>query len=111
MQDVREVTDSKKKTHGVWEKSSEFYSALKKLLLDALTGRGKAINSKSRDLAVSMICVKLSRIACGDCDEPEHWVDIAGYAMLHHNLLVKDVETPSDFRTQFTNSHEYSDVS
>ena len=39
--------------------------------------------------AVEMICVKLSRAMCGNPYEPDHYLDIAGYAQLIVNELKK----------------------
>jgi len=35
-----------------------------------------------QSLAIEMICHKLARIAVGDADYLDNWVDIAGYAQL-----------------------------
>lgn len=32
--------------------------------------------------ALESICTKISRICCGDPNEPDHWKDIEGYARL-----------------------------
>jgi hypothetical protein len=32
--------------------------------------------------------MKMSRILCGNPNEPDHWRDIAGYATLIENILV-----------------------
>lgn len=37
--------------------------------------------------ALDMIMTKVSRIVTGNPDEPDHWEDIAGYAMLPAKLL------------------------
>jgi len=37
--------------------------------------------------SLDMICVKISRIIHGNCNEPDHWHDIAGYAQLVQNRL------------------------
>lgn len=42
------------------------------------------LNSVSPDqaVAIDMICHKLARIAVGDIDYVDNWIDIAGYAQL-----------------------------
>lgn len=40
--------------------------------------------------ALEMICGKLARILGGDSREPDHWVDIAGYATLVEKELLKE---------------------
>lgn len=48
---------------------------------------GKAMSADQFE-AVSMICVKLSRIAHGDPDYEDNWRDIAGYATLVADRLL-----------------------
>lgn len=38
--------------------------------------------SPDQSVAIDMICHKLARIAVGDIDYVDNWVDIAGYAQL-----------------------------
>jgi hypothetical protein len=38
--------------------------------------------SPDQSVALDMICHKLARIAVGDADYVDNWVDIAGYAQL-----------------------------
>lgn len=40
-----------------------------------------------QSLALDMICHKLARIAVGDINYADNWVDIAGYAQLVANRL------------------------
>ncbi len=35
---------------------------------------------------LDMIAVKLARIVTGNPEEPDHWLDVAGYATLSYNL-------------------------
>jgi hypothetical protein len=42
--------------------------------------------------AIQMICMKLSRIANGDPDYPDSWLDIAGYAKLVADRLEGKVQ-------------------
>lgn len=37
--------------------------------------------------SMELICTKIARLAVGDCNHIDSWVDIAGYA----NLVVKDI--------------------
>jgi hypothetical protein len=39
--------------------------------------------------SLEMIATKISRILCGNCDNPDNWHDIAGYATLIENRLRK----------------------
>lgn len=40
--------------------------------------------------SLDMIATKLSRILCGNPNNPDHWHDIAGYATLIEQRLLKD---------------------
>ena len=40
--------------------------------------------------SLDLICTKMARIANGNCNEIDHWLDIAGYAQLVVNQLKKD---------------------
>lgn len=48
--------------------------------------------------ALSMICVKLSRIVNGDPNYVDSWVDIAGYAQLIVNRLQSPEPAPQPWR-------------
>lgn len=43
--------------------------------------------------AMQMICSKLARITCGDCNHIDSWHDIAGYATLVVNSLTQPKQT------------------
>jgi hypothetical protein len=43
--------------------------------------------------ALDMIAVKMSRIVNGDCNNADHWRDIAGYARLVERLLPREAES------------------
>lgn len=64
-------------THGDWVAQS----ATAETLYQVLMSRAGDLSS-SQAQAIHMICTKLSRIACGNPDERDHWRDIAGYATL-----------------------------
>lgn len=43
--------------------------------------------------ALDMIAVKIGRILAGNCMEPDHWHDIAGYATLVEKECLKENQT------------------
>lgn len=45
--------------------------------------------------SLDLICTKMSRIANGNCNEIDHWLDIAGYAQLVVNRLQKNLSESS----------------
>ncbi len=82
--------------HGDWVDNSRVHDDLCNILLGKIQMRGMSPDVSilpgelaSAKSAVSMIAVKLARIATGDPNEPDHWKDIAGYARLHHDLIMK----------------------
>ncbi len=82
--------------HGDWVANSRVYDDLCNILLGKIKMQeipgdviGLHIEEASARSAVSMIAMKLARIATGNIQEPDHWLDIAGYARLHYDLLMK----------------------
>ena len=49
---------------------------------------GGEVASIRQEESLDMICNKLARIICGNARNPDHWRDIAGYAM----LIVKELD-------------------
>lgn len=77
-------------THGDWVAQS----ATAEVLFQTIMAREPDL-SASQVQAVHMICTKLSRIACGDPDEVDHWRDIAGYATLAADAIPVPTEATS----------------
>lgn len=67
------------KTHGDYRMTAQTAQKLK-LLVERSPMYG-VMNSVQRE-SLDMIMVKLARIMCGDPHEPDHWLDISGYAQL-----------------------------
>ena len=74
------LIEERDKTHGDWERQA----CLAQTLKGCITKAQEPIRtlSKGQREAIDMICVKLSRIVVGNPNEPDHWVDIQGYAKL-----------------------------
>lgn len=66
------------KTHGDWEKQAKLARELK----DTFRHLHTSDMSEMQYEALEMILVKISRIGTGNASEPDHWDDIAGYALL-----------------------------
>lgn len=66
------------KTHGDWMRQAVIAQELKRVIADWDTA---GIKPQQRE-ALEMIAVKMSRILSGNPNEPDHWDDIAGYAVL-----------------------------
>jgi hypothetical protein len=74
-----ELTSERGKTHGDWMKQSNLARNLKAAINMAYPETGLYAYQEE---ALDMILVKVSRIVCGNPNEPDHWDDIAGYAYL-----------------------------
>jgi hypothetical protein len=80
------VIENREATHGDYRAQSNLSQSLKALLRDAKAWEGLPVDQAE---TLDMICVKMSRILHGNNNEPDHWLDIAGYATLSHNTLTK----------------------
>lgn len=68
----------RRSTHGLWDVQAVTAQALKEIVRAQLGAK----HTPAQREAVEMICVKISRICCGNPDTPDHWLDIQGYAKL-----------------------------
>lgn len=66
-------------THGDYTEQASLSVTLRSLLQTGASAR--RLTAVQTD-AITMICVKLSRIVNGDPNFKDHWRDIAGYAKL-----------------------------
>jgi hypothetical protein len=71
------ITDTRAKTHGDYNLQSALAQDLKRRIRQ----EGSRLSPQQLE-ALEMICVKIARICCGNPNEPDHWVDISGYAEL-----------------------------
>jgi len=74
------ILDEREKTHGNYADVARVSQHLKSYLQqqDMLH-----MTAEQRE-SIEMICVKIARIVCGNANEPDHWIDISGYAELIH---------------------------
>ena len=86
MTDTKELLAERGKTHGDYSKQAAKACELRRAI--ATGDRTVALSDVQLD-ALNMICVKMSRIVCGNPNEPDHWRDIAGYATLVAERCVK----------------------
>lgn len=103
---TEDILAEREKTHGSFPVQAIHSQGIKSMLakpgLDPVLAEG-----------LELIAVKLSRIICGNPEEPDHWADIAGYARLVANYLerVNEVqEPPLHFRFARVN-HRSTDCS
>lgn len=91
---VREVLDERGKNYGSFQTFSNLSNALYTIILKHYSdiqnqnGNPKAMPAFMTE-GLHMICHKLSRIANGDPNHIDSWVDIGGYAQLVADILVR----------------------
>jgi hypothetical protein len=83
-QQPADPTSERETTHGNYAKTAELAQTLK-IAFKSCEGYGN-LTLVQRE-SVEMICTKFARIFCGHPDHREHWLDIAGYAMLIAKML------------------------
>ncbi len=80
MADRDPILVEREKTHGSFQDVAGCAQDLKAAI------RNRKLSSSNIDErqieALDLICTKIARIICGNPMEPDHWVDIAGYAKL-----------------------------
>lgn len=84
MSKVDEILKNRDEIHGNFENVAYTAQCLKNQIKIA-DNELPLIMRESLDL----ICTKMARIANGNCNEIDHWLDIAGYAQLVVNRLNK----------------------
>lgn len=88
-----ETLNEREKTHGDFKDTARMAQVLKDTirsehnrLCDATGGAG--MNYIQHE-AIDQICTKIARIVSGNCNEIDHWRDIAGYASLVSENLTR----------------------
>lgn len=74
--------------YGAFKGHAEVSQELKEVVWRALAIRNKGLDPDQLE-ALEMIMHKIGRIINGDANYLDNWVDIAGYAMLVHDRLLK----------------------
>lgn len=82
MTDVHEILDERQNQYGSFENVALYTEVVNKVLSNNTENRTDAMN-----MAIYMIASKLARIASGNPNHKDSWVDIAGYAQLIVNIL------------------------
>lgn len=81
---MNELIENRTKTHGLFEVNSRISQSLKKVLTSEQSW--DSLSDQQRE-ALCMIMHKVSRILAGDSTHNDHWLDIAGYAILCANKI------------------------
>ena len=72
------ILNERERTHGDYNEVARVSQALKSALRHGPIEEVPAVIRESLEL----ICMKMARIVCGDHNEPDHYIDIKGYAQL-----------------------------
>lgn len=92
------ILKQREQTHGDYNEVARVSQALKSALRNGPIEEVPAVIRESLEL----ICMKMARIVCGDHNEPDHYIDIKGYAQLALTKHVgvppgsKSIQEPSD---------------
>lgn len=92
MTDIKDVLEERANTHGDFGQVSVIAQRLK----DEMRGGGFGGYPGYSELtswqceALDMIASKIARILAGNADEPDHWLDIEGYARLARERIKTD---------------------
>jgi len=87
MTDIKDVLEDRAKTHGDFVEVSWFAQALKDAMRED-GGHNKLTSWQCE--ALDMIASKIARILAGNAHEPDHWLDIEGYARLARERINTD---------------------
>lgn len=82
MSELDEVLRERGNDYGDFECMARVSQELKKTMAS-----GETPFVPAQQEAIDMICHKLSRLACGNANKKDTWLDIAGYATLISNTL------------------------
>ncbi len=85
MEDAKDILLERASTHGDFTQVANYSQTLKSIFR---TGN-LHLNDVQRE-SLDMIAGKISRILAGNANEPDHWLDIEGYARLARERIVID---------------------
>lgn len=77
------VLNEREKIHGDFTANATLAQKLKANIRNSVLVDLTKLQRESLDL----ICTKISRICTGNNNEPDHWLDISGYALLAYEKL------------------------
>jgi hypothetical protein len=81
MMKIDEVLEHNEKTHGYFNDTARIAQALKYAMEHAEGSKWDELQDDQAE-ALAMIANKIARILSGNPCEPDHWLDIEGYAKL-----------------------------
>lgn len=83
---VVDLIQERERTHGPFCDTAAIAQELKAIMHACPAWNGLALDPAQRE-ALDMIASKMARILSGNCNEPDHWQDIAGYAALGERAI------------------------
>jgi len=86
MTDIKDVLEERANSHGDFS----FVATVAQELKHTLRLAGYASLEPWQTEALDMIVSKIARILAGNADEPDHWLDIEGYARLARERIKTD---------------------
>lgn len=84
---IQETLNQRAKTHGCFIENGRIMQALKMEMINSVNWNSLQPHQKE---ALQMIQHKIGRILSGNPNEPDHWLDISGYATLVVNILTEE---------------------
>jgi len=93
---IQDTLNKRNSTHGNFKDNARIAQTLKSTL--RLTDTWDYLPNDTCE-ALDMICHKIARIVAGNPDFTDHWHDIAGYATLIENRIIRE-EKMSDDNTE-----------
>lgn len=103
---IRETLDDRSITHGDFTDQAGLSIALKTAVARTTAGKFTPVQRE----AIHMILHKIARIACGNPNEPDHWVDIAGYATLVADRLQAQASALQKEKEEHDRQREYDQL-
>jgi hypothetical protein len=83
--DAKQIIENRASTHGDFKNVSFVAQSIKEIIAESAAGR----LSPQQHEALDLIATKIARIVSGNPDEPDHWLDIEGYARLARESINK----------------------
>jgi hypothetical protein len=85
--EIEHMLDTRAKTHGEFSDNARVMQGLKNIVRDEPTWTHASYVQRE---ALEMILHKIGRIVTGNPNEPDHWLDIEGYARLARERIAGD---------------------
>lgn len=86
--DINNTLSERGSRYGPFESHAAITQNFKRIAMSASPGKWQMLDADQRE-ALEMIFHKIGRILNGDPNHADSWVDIAGYATLVANRIVK----------------------